>query len=439
MCGIQLTKKETKSGIEHRGVNQFYEKIYSWHVHFASLPINSNGSGLNQPVELKNGYLVFNGEIFNYKKFGNYRSDVHYLKSLFEKGIENNKKFQKDYKLWDGFWSICIIDKEGVTMFTDPLGKKQLYYSEIGICSEIKPLRNKNMLMGTPKMGTLNTCFQHIYRAMPGEFYRYENEFGLAYKAKTYSFSYLKRMDLGSVKNLENEMLISLINESVLKRAVVNYGKLGLLFSGGLDSSIMAYHLIKNKIPFQAISIENNEKDNAEKMASYLGFNIEYIDDVMQEDDYEKAVVAYEHNLDYGSLMPQYKLFKKAKQLGINTVITGDGADELFGGYGRCLIEDTQRYDIFQELPYFHHIRIDRMSMMHTIEARNPFLSTEIILFALSLPYNKRKGKSILKEAYRDLIPFVDMKKKPLRLKGDKQYNIENINSKFYKYYAKTI
>jgi asparagine synthetase B (glutamine-hydrolysing) len=174
-------------------------------------------------------------------------------------------------------------------------------------------------------------------------------------------------------------------------------------------------------------------------MASYLGFNIEYIDDVMQEDDYEKAIVAYEHNLDYGSLMPQYKLFKKAKQLGINTVITGDGADELFGGYGRCLIEDTQRYDIFQELPYFHHIRIDRMSMMHTIEARNPFLSTEIILFALSLPYNKRKGKSILKEAYRDLIPFVDMKKKPLRLKGDKQYNIENINSKFYKYYAKTI
>jgi len=439
MCGIQLTKKESVSGIKHRGVNQFYKKIYNWHVHFASLPINSNGSGLDQPVELKRGYLVFNGEIFNYRKFGSYRSDVHYLKSLFKNGIENNKKFQKDYKLWDGFWSICIIDNEGVTMFTDPLGKKQLYYSDIGICSEIKPLRNKNMLMPTPKMGTLNTCFQHIYRAIPGGFYRYDDHCSLAYKTKTHSFSYLKRMDAGMIQNVQPRTLVSLIDDSVIKRAVVNYGKLGLLFSGGLDSSIMAYHLIKNKIPFQAISIENNEKENAEKMANYLGFNIEYIDDTMDDDDYKEAIIAYEHNLDYGSLMPQYKLFKKAKQLDINTVITGDGADELFGGYNRCLLEDTQRYDVFKELPYFHHIRIDRMSMAHTVEARNPFLSTEIILFALSLPYKERKGKSILRNAYRDLIPFVDMDKKPLRLKGDKEYNINNIKDKFYKYYARTI
>lgn len=439
MCGIQITKNKIPSGIEHRGVNQIYKQIYNWHVHFASLPINSNGSGLVQPIELKNGYLLFNGEIFNYRKFGSYKSDIHYLKSLFEKGIENNKKFQKDYKLWDGFWSICIIDKEGVTIFTDPLGKKQLYYSDIGICSEIKPLRNNNMLMGTPKMGTMNTCFQNIYRALPGQFYRYDNECSLAYKARTYSANYLKRAEMGISKNVDPKALVSLINESVIRRCVVNYGKLGLLFSGGLDSSIMAYHLIKNNIPFQAISIENNEKENAEKMAGYLGFEIEYIDDKFKDDDYKDAVLAYEYNLDYGSLMPQYKLFKKAKELGINTVITGDGADELFGGYGRCLMQDTQKYDMFKELPYYHHIRIDRMSMTHTIEARNPFLSTDVILFALALDYKERKGKKILKDAYRDLIPFVDIEKKPLRLKGNKQYNIENINNKFYTYYARTI
>lgn len=439
MCGIQITKKNIPSGIQHRGVNQVYKKIYNWHVNFASLPINSNGSGLTQPVELDNGYLLFNGEIFNYRKFGNYRSDLHYLKSLFNKGIKNNKKFQTDYKLWDGFWSICLIDKEGVTMFTDPLGKKQLYYSDIGICSEIKPLRNKNMLMGTPKMGTMNTCFQNIYRAIPGMFYRYENDCSLAYKERTYSFNYLKRAEQRINVNPDYNNLVSLIDESVRTRAIVNYGKLGLLFSGGLDSSIMAYHLVKNNIPFQAISIENNEKENAERMAKYLGFDIEYINDNLEEKDYKDAVIAYEHNLDYGSLMPQYKLFKKAKELGINTVITGDGADELFGGYNRALEKDTQQYDVFKELPYYHHIRIDRMSMAHTVEARNPFLSTDIILFALSLKYEQRKGKKILRDAYKDLIPFVNVEKKPLRLKGNKQYNLEQINNKFYKYYARTI
>ena len=82
MCGIQITKKNIPSGIQHRGVNQVYKKIYNWHVNFASLPINSNGAGLTQPIELDNSYLLFNGEIFNYRKFGNYRSDLHYLKSL---------------------------------------------------------------------------------------------------------------------------------------------------------------------------------------------------------------------------------------------------------------------------------------------------------------------------------------------------------------------
>lgn len=439
MCGIQITKKNIPSGIQHRGVNQVYKKIYNWHVNFASLPINSNGAGLTQPIELDNSYLLFNGEIFNYRKFGNYRSDLHYLKSLFNKGIKNNKKFQTDYKLWDGFWSICLIDRDGVTMFTDPLGKKQLYYSDMGICSEIKPLRNKNMLMGTPKMGTMNTCFQDIYRAIPGMFYRYENDCSLAYKERTYSSNYLKRAEQRINVNPDYNNLVRLIDESVRTRAIVNYGKLGLLFSGGLDSSIMAYHLVKNNIPFQAISIENNEKENAERMAKYLGFDIEYIDDNLEEQDYKDAVVAYEHNLDYGSLMPQYKLFKKAKELGINTVITGDGADELFGGYNRALEKDTQQYDVFKELPYYHHIRIDRMSMAHTVEARNPFLSTDIILFALSLKYEQRKGKKILRDAYKDLIPFVNVEKKPLRLKGNKQYNLEQINNKFYKYYARTI
>ena len=130
-------------------------------------------------------------------------------------------------------------------------------------------------------------------------------------------------------------------------------------------------------------------------------------------------------------MLLQYKLFKKCKDLGLTTVLTGDGADELFSGYTRAQKEDTQEFDVMVELPYFHHIRIDRMSMINTIECRNPFLNTELVKYALSIPYELRKNKAILREAYRNEIPFVDVEKKPLRLKGDKEYNIKMINNKF--------
>jgi len=74
--------------------------------------------------------------------------------------------------------------------------------------------------------------------------------------------------------------------------------------------------------------------------------------------------------------------------------------------------------------------------MHHTIECRNPFLSTELILYALNIKHEKRKNKKILREAYRDLIPFVEMEKKPLRLKQDKEFNIKTIEEKFYRYYG---
>tara|TARA_R110000744_G_scaffold143565_2_gene255512 strand:- start:3421 stop:4740 length:1320 start_codon:yes stop_codon:yes gene_type:complete len=432
MCGIQITFNKMQSGIAHRGVNQFSGNINEWNYHFASLPISSGKTTLTQPLDINShSKLLFNGEIFNYKQFGNYLSDLHYLKDLFLVGIKNNKRFQKEYKKWDGFWSICIIDSEGVSFFTDPLGKKQLYYSTEGICSEIKPIDKDNILMNSPKFKTSNTCFQGVHRAMPGKFYYFHQDAKSPWSTLEHAKHYLWESIHKSNTSSDMSLIRTLIDKSVKTRSVINYGKLGLLFSGGLDSSIIAYHLIKNNIPFTAITIDNDEKDNAERISKYLGFDPIYISDELTPEEIDTAIKAYEHSLDYGSMLLQYKLFKKCKDLGLTTVLTGDGADELFSGYTRAQKEDTQEFDVMVELPYFHHIRIDRMSMINTIECRNPFLNTELVKYALSIPYELRKNKAILREAYRNEIPFVDVEKKPLRLKGDKEYNIKMINNKF--------
>jgi asparagine synthetase B (glutamine-hydrolysing) len=436
MCGIQITFNKKENEIRHRGVSHFSMELHGWNVCFSSLPINSEGAKIQQPIELEGSFLLFNGEIFNYREFGRYRSDLHYLKDIFKTGIEKNKLFQKQYKQWDGFWAICIITELGVYFFTDPLGKKQLYYSNTGICSEIKPLITDDLLMRNPKFGTLNTCFQKVNRAMPGKFYFFDKDAKLPYKERTFAKDYLYLKDKIDVRDKTKKDLISMIDRSIRLRSFINYGKLGLLFSGGLDSSIIAYHLKQNGIPFIAVSINNNETEMTKKISRYLDFEVEYIGDDITEQDYKQAVLSYEYSLDYGSLLPQYKLFKKCKELGINTVLTGDGADELFGGYSRSLTADTQTFDVFMELPFFHHIRIDRMSMHHTIECRNPFLSTDLILYALNIKHEHRRNKKILREAYKDLIPFVEREKKPLRLKQDKEFNIKTIEEKFYKYYG---
>ena len=424
MCGIQITHNKKENLIKHRGDFHFEGNIHGWEYHFSSLPISSNSSNMFQPIEFKNGYLLFNGEIFNHNDFGFYKSDLHYLKDVFEKGFDS-PKFKREYKKWDGFWAICYVDKEGISFFTDPLGKKQLYYNHIGIASEIKPLLDDSKIKLVSRFGTLNTNFMNVKRAMPGKFYRYDKDnltaYSLDYKINDYLTNESSSKDL-----------YKLIDKSVKLRSVDNYKDIGLLFSGGLDSSIVAHHLVENKIPFTAISINNDESETAKEIAKQIGFDIHFIDDKIEQDEIDKIVYYYESVLDYGSAIPQYLLFKEAKRLGLSTILTGDGADELFSGYTRSLEKDTQEYDVFKELPYYHHIRIDRMSMMHTVEARNPFLSSDIVNYALHLPYSQRKGKKILRDLYSDKFD-TSMKKKPLRYKQDKDYNIDLMKETFVK------
>jgi asparagine synthase (glutamine-hydrolysing) len=120
-----------------------------------------------------------------------------------------------------------------------------------------------------------------------------------------------------------------------------------------------------------------------------------------------------------GSVVPQYHLFEAIKN-GSNTriVISGDGADELFGGYRRMNEYDSQDSDIFHELVYYHLPRLDKLSMAHTLELRSPFLNHDIVRFALSLPLEERKNKKILKDTFKGLIPESIIDRSKLALKN---------------------
>merc|ERR1711991_1311828 len=115
---------------------------------------------------------------------------------------------------------------------------------------------------------------------------------------------------------------------------------------------------------------------------------------------------------------PQIAMAEKLKELEFHNVLTGDGADELFGGYRRAKEYDSQYSDVFCELPYYHLPKLDRTMMRSTIELRAPFLSPAVIVHALNLPWSERMGeKTVLKETFKNLVPkkILDRDKLPLK------------------------
>ena len=449
MCGILVGKDISESqiaSISHRGIEHRILKENGVTMCHHRLPIQTiDGDGWSQPVQIgENRYMLFNGEIFNYP-YG-FESDTEYLKSLFSNfhfgGLGMLEAiFKPQICSWDGFWAIVLIDTKtkDVYAFTDPLGKKSLYkHIDGSVCSEMKGLIDeetpidKTFISGVLKNGYLTTDetpFKNIVKLPNNAFISWNlNNPSFTLKSAPYydfnSFnvefeSYEEKMDW-----LWNKL------ESATKARLIskNYPT-SLLLSGGLDSSIIGGLLLKLGSDVQFYSIENGEdEEHIRACENYWEIQSHRLKYSMNTDDHDNARKISEiykkwneSPVDLGSVIPQYYLFDAIKR-GSKTriVISGDGADELFGGYRRINEYDSQLSDIFHELTFYHLPRLDKLSMAHTLELRNPFLNLDIVRFAISLPFEERKNKKILKDTFKGLVPDSVIERKKLALKNDK-------------------
>jgi len=420
MCRILATTRPYDGSMSHGGIVTKARSLPGKNLFHEHLPIQSKVDD-ESIIETDFWTVLFNGEILD----SAFHNDLDYIKELFSQ--KDLKDITSELGQRDGFYSFICYNKICGDMFafTDPLGKKQLYYDGFSISSEIRPLLkgpiDRLFMSRTIKFGYVtddSTPYSNIKRVLPNKVYRFDHNLSLISVAQDNIYDFVARK--------RNTELPQLLQQSVDNR-LKGHEDISLLLSGGVDSSIIYYHILNSRPGLfdKTKEVKTYCIDNEEDL-KYARMMYRDTGSIKISHNLDAALIAQEMPLDLGSMEPQYNLFKSVDS---TVILTGDGADEIFGGYRRMSDYDSQLSDIFDELVYYHNVRLDRMSMAHTKEVRSPFMSIPIIEYGLALDYDDRKFKKHLRESYKGKIcdeilnrPKEALKTKEIRKTGGVKY-----------------
>lgn len=416
--------------IRHRGPD--WSGIYSGenailaHERLSIVDPESGSQPLKSPDEKI--YLAVNGEIYNHRTIRNkYKnkyefqtgSDCEVIIPLYlDKGVDFIEEL-------NGIFAFALYDEEKDYWLVarDHIGIIPLYMGTDSegqhyFASELKALE-----------GTCNV----IEPFPPGHYYDSRNRKFVKWYSREWT-------DYNNVK--DNEANIEELRHGLsnaVKRQLMSDVPYGVLLSGGLDSSIISALAAK----FAPKRIEDEDKSTAwwpslhsfavglkdspdlaaaRKVAEHIGSIHHEINFTIQEGiDAIRDVIYYIETYDVTTVRastPMYLLARVIKSMGIKMVLSGEGADELFGGYlyfhkapdARQFHEETVRKLL--KLHLYDCLRANKSLSAWGVEGRVPFLDKEFIDIAMRFnPEKKMSGKNgkiekwALRAAFEDLLP----------------------------------
>ena len=349
-----------------------------------------------QPVSNGNLTLVFNGEIYNFKTIRNLLSKVGIEKEIlsdaeallylidFYNKDDLVKAIQMAIRLVDGDYAFAVWDGENIALARDPLGVKPLFYAQNDDLKGFASSKQSLIEVGFDDIETLKP--EHILF----------NWSDIAPAQPIY-----EKIFEGDVAKIDK-----LLKLSVSKR-VEGLRELGVIFSGGLDSSYLALLLkeisenIPLKITLYAVGAEGSKDVESAKYASKF-LNLELKICEVTEDLVREALpsvvraIGDDNLMKVGVGLTTYFATKMVAEDGIKVAFSGQGADELFGGYKRYLksfVDDTLNYDLRVDMSNMYHVNLERddaCSMLNGVELRLPFLDKNLVELVLNIPDNKK-------------------------------------------------
>ena len=359
---IEIPKAEIAlQSIAHRGPDYQSrwtngKNIYLGHNRLSIIDLSQTA---NQPLHSKHSkaVIVFNGEIYNYKKLKNELNYDRYftnsdteviLEGYLERGIDFFKKLR-------GIYSFAILDYRytinKIILVRDPSGIKPLYYikekNSLKFASEIKALKilSKNLeIKSTSLRQFLNlsyipepkTVYKNINALEPGCYIEWCSN-GESYKKKFFDFSFQSSNNSSFYNNIE-KVEAKLLN--AIKRNLVADVNLTFALSGGIDSSLVYNYAnkfidnIKAKTIIYSDEKRYNEIENSSIYASKFSGNHQFIN-LKEKIDLElinKIFLHFDQPFADSSAIPTYLLCREVSN-DSKIIIGGDGGDELFNGY----------------------------------------------------------------------------------------------------------
>jgi asparagine synthase (glutamine-hydrolysing) len=365
--------------------------------------------------------LTFNGEIYNY---------LELRQELQEQGVQFSSRSDSEvliesYRAWgedcltrfDGMFAFAIYDQETRSLFAarDPFGEKPFYYSryngDFSFASELSALACLPDFKASTDLATVTKflCLQYVggsdslyhgtHKLKPGHFLTLDHR-GILREQRYFEFQ-PEPSEVFDEEDLLDE-LEAILLKSIQRRFRADV-PVGAFLSGGLDSSlVVALATKKLGLDIQTFTIgfegwSDSEHLTARETAAYLGTR--HTEKILAPNCYalfDELVSKVDEPNGDTSLLPTYLLSQMAREH-VKVVLSGDGADELFGGYGRY-------FSTLAEAAGNNSKQAGEYQVGHAYYSHKILTFTEVDLISLlvKLPQEASTALNRLREALND-------------------------------------
>ena len=387
MCGIVgFTGKRNDirlsmmlQAIQHRGYDESVTYSHkNIHVGMNRLAIKDLTTGL-YPFSFKQLRMVYNGEIYNYRELRkllenkgfSFKTDCdgEIILPLFF--LLGNKAFA----LLEGMFAIAIINTQSneLVLSRDKFGEKPLYYTQTKtsfiFASEIKALLVNSELSARLNMATLpeylhhgsiagdSTLLHNIFKLQSGHCLRLQSINHVSVQPYwQFEYSPHKHSLDSSITEIENRLVKSVTSKLVADVPV------GTFLSGGVDSSLVSAIAAKHIPNLHTFSVSfpsfrhENESQHAQLVSRHIGSNHHEIafDSQACLAILNAVAVNCDEPIVDPAVLPTFVISKEARKY-VKVILSGEGADEVFGGYYRYY-KFLLKYGVSLLLPKLHQL-----------------------------------------------------------------------------------
>lgn len=408
MCGIlaiigkgkdEVLVKQLSKRMSHRGPDESDLYVTEGgsilsHERLSIIDLNTG----RQPIQgTSKAWMVHNGEIYNHQNLRDTVLKNHTFRTTSDSEVIVHlyEEFGYDFcNMLDGMFAFVVVDGDDFIAGRDPLGIKPLYYG----------LDERGRIYFASEMKAIADHCKTFSTFPPGYYYTQKTGFVKYYKPEWEEAS-------KAVEDVDFEAIRTSLTQAVEKRLMSDV-PVGVLLSGGLDSSLtssIAARLLQDsgkKLKSFSIGLDADAPDAvaARKVADFLGTEHHEIHFTIQQGiGILDKLIWHLETYDVTSIRastPMYFLSKAIRETGVKVVLSGEGADEVFGGYlyfrNAPSAADFQKETIerVQKLFTADLLRADKSTMAHGLEARVPFLDKAFLELAIKIRPEEKQPKT---------------------------------------------